>query len=78
MAGIPPNDYVAPDPDVQALAPVKWFARCHDEACGPLMLQARSKPLAISKGAVGDYIVRDPIRHLNGLQVSFQSGSTEH
>jgi len=41
-----------------------WVARCGDQACGPMSL-AEAK--AMVQGAVGDYTIAHPIRHLNGL-----------
>ena len=46
-----------------------WLARCGDQVCGPSSFgEAKASALAMAKGAHGDYIVRNPISHLNGLQ----------
>jgi len=42
----------------------------HDRACGPMTLhEARVAAVAMANGACGDYLVPDPIRHLNALTV---------
>ena len=39
-----------------------------DEACEPCSLnEAKARALAMAKGAVGDYVVENPIQHLNRL-----------
>jgi hypothetical protein len=46
-----------------------WIARCGDQVCGPSSFsEAKANALALAKGADGDYFVRDPLSHLNGLQ----------
>jgi len=46
-----------------------WLARCGDQVCGPTSCGgAKAKAFAMAKGAYGDYFVRKPISHLNGLQ----------
>jgi hypothetical protein len=46
-----------------------WLARCGDQVCGPsYFTEAKSNALAMARGADGDYFVRNPISHLNGLQ----------
>src|SRR5262249_95621 len=46
-----------------------WLARCGDQACGPSSFsEAKTNAIAMAKGAHGDYVVRNPISHLNGLQ----------
>ena len=50
------------------VAPNAWLARCGDQTSNPLALTAaKSAAMAMAKGACGDYVVRDPIAHLNGL-----------
>ena len=50
------------------VAPNAWLARCGDQTSNPLALTAaKSEAMAMAKGACGDYVVRDPIAHLNGL-----------
>ena len=50
------------------VAPGNWLARYRDEACEPCSLnEAKARALAMAKGAVGDYVVENPIQHLNGL-----------
>jgi hypothetical protein len=45
-----------------------WLGRCGDRVCGPSFFsQARSTALKMARGAEGDYFVRNPIAHLNGL-----------
>jgi hypothetical protein len=45
-----------------------WLARCGDQVCGPSCFsEAKANALAMAKGAVGEYYVRNPIAHLNGL-----------
>jgi hypothetical protein len=46
-----------------------WLARCGDQVCGPSCFnEAKANALAMAKGAHGDYFVRNPVSHLNGLQ----------
>jgi hypothetical protein len=46
-----------------------WLARCGNQVCGPSSFtEAKTNALAMAKGADGDYFVRNPISHLNGLQ----------
>jgi hypothetical protein len=46
-----------------------WLARCEDQVCGPSSFsEAKANALAMAKGAVGEYYVRNPICHLDGLQ----------
>jgi hypothetical protein len=46
-----------------------WLARCGDQVCGPSSFsEAKAHAFAMAKGAHGDYFVRQPIPHLNGLQ----------
>ena len=50
------------------VAPNAWLARCGDKASGPSALNtAKSAAMAMAKGGCGDYEVRNPISHLNGL-----------
>ena len=45
-----------------------WITRYRDQTTNPLPLkEAKSEATAMAKGACGDYVVRDPIAHLNGL-----------
>ena len=51
------------------IGPNSWLARCGNQACGPSTFpHAKADALAMAKGAVGDYFIDDPIRHLNELQ----------
>jgi hypothetical protein len=51
------------------LGPDAWLARCGDQVCGPSSFcEAKANAFAMAKGADGDYFVRNPISHLNGLQ----------
>src|SRR5262249_14731328 len=46
-----------------------WLARCGDQVYGPCAFaEAKTNAIAMAKGAHGDYVVRNPISHLNGLQ----------
>ena len=50
------------------VAPNAWLARCGDRITGPSPLNtSKSAAMAMSKGAVGDYRIQNPIAHLNGL-----------
>jgi hypothetical protein len=50
------------------VVPGEWLARRDDEACGPMALnEAKAVAVAMAKGAPGDYRLRNPIEHLNGL-----------
>jgi hypothetical protein len=56
-------------------APGKWLARCGPQACGPDSLsQAKANAVAMAKGADGDYQIRNPVTHLNGLQALLLDG----
>jgi hypothetical protein len=45
-----------------------WIARHKDQITNPMHLKgAKSAALAMAKGPGGDYVVLDPIAHLNGL-----------
>ena len=53
---------------VISVAPNAWLARCSDQTSNPLTLtSAKSEAMAMGKGACGDYVVSNPIAHLNGL-----------
>ena len=50
------------------IAPNAWLARCGDQTSNPLALTAaKSAAMAMAKGACGDYVVSNPVAHLNGL-----------
>ena len=50
------------------VAPNAWLARCCDQNSNPLALPAsKSAAMAMAKGACGDYVVSNPIAHLNDL-----------
>ena len=50
------------------VAPNAWLARCGDQTSNPLaLIAAKSAAMAMAKGACGDYVVSNPIAHLNGL-----------
>lgn len=54
---------------VICVLPGKWLARYSDMVCGPLSLsKAKAAAMAMAKGTPGDYDIRNPISHLNGLQ----------
>jgi hypothetical protein len=54
---------------VICIAPGNWLARCGDRICQPQSLKrAKANALAMARGAEGDYRIRNPITHLNGLQ----------
>ena len=45
-----------------------WLARCGNQVCGPSCFsEAKANAFAMAKGAPGDYLVSNPIAHLNGL-----------
>jgi hypothetical protein len=49
--------------------PGQWLARCGDRACGPGPLsKAKANAMAMAKGAVGWFIIRNPVPELNGIQ----------
>jgi hypothetical protein len=51
------------------VGPGAWLARCGDQSCGPSSFaEAKANANAMAKGAPGDYVLENPIRHLNGLQ----------
>jgi hypothetical protein len=46
-----------------------WIARWGDQIWGPsCFAEAKANAFAMAKGADGNYFVRNPISHLNGLQ----------
>ena len=46
----------------------KWLARCKDQSSNPMPLnEAKAAAMAMAKGAPGDYVVMNPIAHLNGI-----------
>ena len=50
------------------VAPNAWLARCGDQTSNPVTLSAaKAEAMAMAKGACGDYVVSNPIAHLNGL-----------
>ena len=50
------------------VAPNAWLARCGNQISNPLALNAaKSAAMAMAKGACGDYVVGNPVAHLNGL-----------
>ena len=61
-----------PDPKAIAwvinVAPNAWLASCGDQTSNPSRsTAAKSAAMAMAKGACGDYVVSNPIAHLNGL-----------
>lgn len=57
------------------VGPHAWLARCGDQSCGPSSFsEAKANATAMAKGAPGDYIVENPIRHLDGLQARLLGG----
>jgi len=51
------------------ITPGQWLARCRDETAGPSSFnEARANAFAMARGAHGDYLIDNPIDHLNGLQ----------
>src|SRR5215470_5046345 len=56
------------------IAPGQWLARCRNEASGPSSFKdAKVNALAMARGAHGDYFIRNPVHHLNGLQARLVS-----
>jgi hypothetical protein len=52
-----------------------WLARRGHCVCGPSSFnEAKANALAMTKGADGDYLVSNPIAHLNGLQARLLDG----
>jgi len=50
-----------------------WLARCGDQVCGPSCFnEAKANALAMAKGDDCDYILANPIAHLNGLQAQLE------
>ena len=50
------------------VAPNAWLARCGDQTSNPSRFTAaKAEAMAMAKGACGDYVVSNPIAHLNGL-----------
>ena len=46
----------------------KWLARCKDQTSNAISLtDAKAAAMAMAKGVCGDYVVSNPIAHLNGL-----------
>jgi hypothetical protein len=46
-----------------------WLARCGDVVVGPFSFkEAKAAAIKLAKGAKGNYRIRNPISHLNGLQ----------
>ena len=46
----------------------KWLARCKDQTSNPMPLnEAKAAAMAMAKGATGDYVVTNPISHLNEI-----------
>ena len=55
----------------------KWLARCKDQTTNPMPLyEAKAAAMAMAKGACGDYVVRDPISHLNGIAARILDADT--
>ena len=53
---------------VTNVAPNAWLARCGDQTSNPIPLNmAKSEAMAMAKGACSDYVVANPVAHLNGL-----------
>ena len=51
-----------------ATAEGKWLARCNDQTSNPMPLnEAKAAAMGMAKGATGDYVVTNPIAHLNGI-----------
>ena len=45
-----------------------WIARCKHQTTNPMPLnEAKAAAMAMARGACGDYVVANPIAHLNGL-----------
>ena len=52
------------------VAPNAWLARFGDQTSNPVTLSAaKAEAMAMAKGACGDYVVSNPVAHLNGLTV---------
>ena len=55
-----------------------WLARYGDEASGPSSFnEAKANALAMPRGACGDYLIENPIDHLNGLQARLRDRDGE-
>jgi hypothetical protein len=55
-------------------APDAWLARCGDRVGGPSYFnEAKANALAMAKGADGDYRIKNPVAHLNGLQAMLEA-----
>jgi hypothetical protein len=45
-----------------------WLARYENQACGPSTFsEAKQNAVEMARGAAGDYLVENPVEHLNGL-----------
>jgi hypothetical protein len=56
------------------IAAGQWLARCRNEASGPSSFnEAKANALAMARGAHSDYLIDNPIDHLNGLQARLLS-----
>ena len=54
----------------------QWLARCEDQACGPYRFaRAKAAAMTMAAGALGDYQIRDKIRHLNAQAARFENVS---
>lgn len=52
-----------------------WIARHKNQTTNPLPLQnAKKAAMAMARGECGDYVVRNPIAHLNGLAARLTDG----
>jgi hypothetical protein len=57
------------------VGPRAWLARYGDQSCGPSSFpEAKANATAMAKGTPGDYVLENPIRHLNGLQARLLGG----
>ena len=50
------------------IAPNARLTRCGDQTSNPVTISAaKAEAMAMAKGACGDYVVSNPIAHLNGI-----------
>src|SRR6516165_5672339 len=63
---------------VISIVPGQWLARYRNEASGPSSFnEAKTNALAMARGACGDYVIENPIDHLNGLQAQLLGSDGE-
>jgi hypothetical protein len=61
------------------IGPDAWLSRCGNEACGPSTFgEAKRTAVAMARGAAGDYLVENPVEHLNGLEARLDGDGAAH